>query len=271
MAREDVGKLKGAARDAWFLRTPLEIEEERRRVEEAGRAAWNKATRTGQQVLARTQDELQALGRSELARQASQTAGQVGAVARAAANRATFGGADHFSAAADAALGFGEGDSFRDRYRSNLPKEQERTEYDAQHRPVAKAVGDLAGEALGFKGASKAGALGVGRLPPKAKGVVGEVLSAGKSVLKGDAPKHFQVRQKLEAGGHTVLDQITRAEKFVEAKFGPTARLSRRQRQAQAQYGDRYRVDHWQPHHVGRITGGVGAGAVGIYDDDDER
>ena len=266
----DVGKLTGAALKEWYGRSTQEIEEEKRRALEAGRRVWNDGTRAGTKVLARTESELAALGRSELARQALEAGGQGGAVARAAANRMTFGYADRFSAAADAAIGFGEGETFRDRYRSNLGLEAQRTQYDARHRPVAKAVGDVAGEVIAFKGVGGAGVSAVRRLPPKAKGVVGEVLSAGKTVLRGDLPVGFR-RPLTVKGGRTIRDHVTLRGGSVEAKFGPTARLSPRQREAQEELGSLYRVDRWQPHHVGRITGGAGAVGVGLYDDDDVR
>lgn len=266
MARQ-AGDLKGDARDRWYQRSTAEIEEEKARAFEAGRKVWA----SGERALARTESELEALRRTELARQAMEGGAQVGAVARATANRVTLGRADDLSAAGDALLGFGAGHDFGERYRSNLQQEHGRTRYDAVNRPVAKATGDLVAEALVFKGAGKAGAYGSSRLPPKAKGVLGEVLSAGKTILRGDRPVALQVQHPLVTGGRTVIDHVTRAGKFVEAKFGPTARLSQRQRQAQALYGDSYRVDRWQPYHVGRITGGAGAGAAWLYDDDDVR
>jgi len=57
-------------RERWFSRTPGEIDDERRAAEQAGREAYAEAIRTGQDVQARTPDELVQLGRARLAQQA---------------------------------------------------------------------------------------------------------------------------------------------------------------------------------------------------------
>ena len=62
----------------------------RRTWADAGRHAWDKATRTGQNVLARTQSELEALGRRELA--LVEASAQVGAQAFAKGARVTYDG-----------------------------------------------------------------------------------------------------------------------------------------------------------------------------------
>lgn len=54
----------------WFSRTPVEIDDERRAAEQAGREAFADAIRTGEDVQARTPAELVELGRSRLAQQA---------------------------------------------------------------------------------------------------------------------------------------------------------------------------------------------------------
>jgi hypothetical protein len=272
MARHDVDSLSGAALYQWFRRPLDEIEEERQRALAAGRELWNKGTRTGQCVSARTQTELEAIGRSELARQAGGAAARGGAVARAAANQMTGGRADKFSAAADALLGFGDGETVRDRYRSNLQQEHRRSRSDATRYPTLKPVGDVAGEvlkeALIYRLGARMGASASSRLPPKAKGALGEVLSAGKSTLRGDPPVALQ-QPLAVTGGKTIRDHVTWRGKSVEAKFGPTARLRPRQREAQRELGDRYRVDRWLPHHVGRISGAATAAGAVDYGHDD--
>ena len=60
----------------------------RRTWADAGRQAWDKATRTGQNVLARTQSELEALGRRELAR--VEALAQAGGQAIAKVAKATY-------------------------------------------------------------------------------------------------------------------------------------------------------------------------------------
>lgn len=58
------------ARERWFLRSPGEIDDERRTAEQAGREAYAEAIRTGRDVQAQTPDELVQLGRARLAQQA---------------------------------------------------------------------------------------------------------------------------------------------------------------------------------------------------------
>ena len=69
MTRDAFGA-DATARERWFLRTPDEIDDERRAAEQAGREAYGEAIRTGQDVQARTPDELIQLGRARLAQQA---------------------------------------------------------------------------------------------------------------------------------------------------------------------------------------------------------
>jgi hypothetical protein len=89
--------------------------------------------------------------------------------------------------------------------------------------------------------------------------VLGEGLSTAKTILKGDWPEGFQVRRVLQNGRRTVVDHETKKGISVEAKFGPSARLTPNQRTAQAQWGDLYRVDRWMPGHVGAIAAGAAA------------
>jgi hypothetical protein len=75
---------------------------------------------------------------------------QVDAAIRSAANTATFGGADKFSAAADALFAPGGFGGWRQRYDTNLRQEQARDRYDAVHRPLAQSVGSVGGGVLGL-------------------------------------------------------------------------------------------------------------------------
>jgi hypothetical protein len=58
------------------------------------------------------------------------------------------------------------------------------------------------------------------------------------------------------------VDHATLRGNYVESKLGRYARPSPRQREAEAEHASRYRIDRWQDHHVGRITG-AGAAAAG--------
>lgn len=91
-------------------------------------------------------------------------------------------------------------------------------------------------------------------LPPSAKGKLGEALSVGKSLLRGEIPTGTQVRTQLSKGA-TIVDVVTNKSR-VEAKFGAKARLSPAQRRAQNELPN-YRVDRWLPRDVGRILGAI--------------
>ncbi|MEO8113605.1 MAG: hypothetical protein ABI655_04425 [Phenylobacterium sp.] len=262
------------ARDQWFRRSAEEVELERRQAEAAGRELWDQATRTGQPLLARTQAELEALGRTHIAQQAlgraravgnpetwREAAMQANAGVRAAADVFTLGKADELAAGAEALIGHGGPGDFRQRYQANLNREHEGDSYDATHRAIARTMGATVAEALLYKGGARAGAKAAGNLSPAAKGRLGEGMSQVKTALQLDRPIEIRIARKLEGGGYTYPDQVTRKGRIVEAKFGPRARLSPRQRQAQQEFGPRYRVDHWQPHHVGRGAGAAAAGA----------
>ncbi|WP_395670321.1 hypothetical protein [Phenylobacterium sp.] len=114
--------------------------------------------------------------------------------------------------------------------------------------------------ALTFGGVAKSAAKTVSGLPKEAKGKIGERLSDGRTLLSGDWPKLHGKKFKLDGDGHTFADHQTARGKVVEAKLGPTARLSDRQRQAQAELGKRYRYDHWSFDDVGRLAGGAAVG-----------
>jgi hypothetical protein len=123
---------------------------------------------------------------------------------------------------------------------------------------------------MGLGDVGVVGAESAAALPIKAKGLMGEGLSVAKTVLKGDRPAAFQVRHTLQNGLTTVVDHDTAKGISVEAKFGPWARLSKNQRQAQKQWGDLYRVDRWGPRHVGAIAASAAApvGLLGVYENE---
>lgn len=107
---------------------------------------------------------------------------------------------------------------------------------------------------------------GTNALPIRAKGALGESLSNAKSAAAGRLPQNAHARVKLDGGGYTRPDHQLMPDSpdllsFVEAKFGPWARLSARQQQAAKQFMERFRVDHWLPADVGQAIG-AGFGAV---------
>jgi hypothetical protein len=192
---------------------------------------------------------------------------------RSAANTATFGLADNAEAAGDATFGGGGSGDWAHRYQSELNQQKQRDVYDSVNRGVAKRLGEIGGVGLALGDVGVLGAESSAALPIRAKGVLGEGLSAAKTVLKGDWPVGFQVRHALQNGLKTVVDHDTAKGISVEAKFGPWARLTKNQRMAQAQWGDLYRVDRWGPRHVGGIAAGAAApvAAFGAYQNEKHR
>lgn len=184
---------------------------------------------------------------------------------RSAANTATFGLADNAEATVDATLGQGGPGDWADRYQAELNQEAQRNVYDSIHRGVAQRLGELGGIGLQFLGGAEGGVGWSEGLPSMAKGELGENLSVGKTILKGDTPVGFQVTKRLSRG-YTRADHLTADGTYVEAKFGPKASLSGPQTRAQTELGPQYRVDWWLPKHVGYLAGG-GVAAVGVAAD----
>lgn len=102
-------------------------------------------------------------------------------------------------------------------------------------------------------------------LPKKLKGELGERLSEFKSIARGRVPTTkllIPVGRDLAA----VPDQIHHREffrdlpevEYLEAKFGPSTRLSRGQALLRAQNPDRFAIDAWQFRHAGRVAGLAG-------------
>lgn len=78
----------------------------------------------------------------------------------------------------------------------------------------------------------------------------------GQEIMTGVGARK---RQRV-TGGHTVPDHISTDKagnvvNVVEAKFGPTARLSNRQTEAYAGAVKDYRVDHFLPQDIGAALG----------------
>ncbi len=174
---------------------------------------------------------------------------QVETALRSIADSLALGQANRIAAGANTAIGLGGPGGIRQRFDHNLAEQESRDRYDAIHRPQARRIGGLLGAALSMELGGTAAVSAAGRLPPMAKGTLGEGLSALKTVSKGDWPVRFQVRTPLSRS-HTIADHLTRGGTTVEAKFGPTARLSRSQQRAFDELGRHYRVDWWGPEHV---------------------
>ena len=227
--------------------------------EDLGRLAWASSSRSGVNLAAPTTADLRALGASVRA-VVAEGAQQANAGVRAAADTATFGLADELSAGANALLGGGGEGSFIERYDRLHAQEQALDEYNRKHRPLATALGNSGMTALTFVGGAGIASRAVSRLPPKSKGKIGERLSDGRTLLSGDVPIRHGKRIDLQGGGHTFADHQTVRGKVVEAKLGPSARLTRPQRKAQAEFGPNYRYDHWSFDDVGRVIGGLAVG-----------
>lgn len=172
-------------RERWFRERNEQVGRLKHDVEAAGRETWNAATRAGVNLVARTPQELHALGSrvvdaakrvgatTEQVRRAEPLSGrgpvassrpvavrppgrlreaalQADTAVRGAANVLTFGGADHFAAGMDALIQPGGLSGWRQRYDANLAQETARNRYDASHRAVAVGVGQVGGTALGL-------------------------------------------------------------------------------------------------------------------------
>jgi hypothetical protein len=171
--------------------------------------------------------------------------------------------ADKGQAALDATLGSGGDGNWLDRYNADLKQQAARNVYDHVNRGIASGLGTAGGAGLALADGNVLGAETSAALPIKAKGLLGEALSMGKTIAKGDWPEATQVRRVMQNGKTTIVDHQTKSGLMVEAKFGPSARLSTNQRYAQNQWGPMYRVDRWLPRHVGYIGGAIG-GATGL-------
>jgi len=92
----------------------------------------------------------------------------------------------------------------------------------------------------------------VNRLRPSEKGKLGERLSEGRSQLRGDAPREGGKPRVPVGGGRVAIpDHQTQSGLYVEAKFGPSADLSKNQKKAFSMDPDGFRLDHFLPQDVG--------------------
>ncbi|MFM8938447.1 MAG: hypothetical protein ACKOEY_00165 [Phenylobacterium sp.] len=98
----------------------------------------------------------------------------------------------------------------------------------------------------------------VNRLRPSEKGKLGERLSEGRSHLRGDAPREGAKPRVPVGGGKVAIpDHQTQSGRYVEAKFGPSARLSDNQTKAFSLDLDGFRLDHFLPQDVGAATAAI--------------
>lgn len=241
----------------------MSAEQQRKRRDEdelLGRLVWAASTRDGTNLSAPTTADLRALGATVRA-QAEEGAKITDAAVRAAADTATFGLADEISAGANALLGSGGEGTLSDRYARLHAEEMEKDETNRESRPIATKAGELGMTMLTFKGAAGSGSRVVSQLPSRAKGQIGERMSDGRTLLSGEIPINHGKRLDLEGGGYTFTDHQTKSGKIVEAKLGPQAQLSLRQKQAKAELGSRYRHDQWTFDDVGRVVGGAAVAA----------
>lgn len=227
--------------------------------EELGRAAWVSSSRNGTNLPARTTADLRALG-AQVRAGLIEGAKASDAAVRTAADTATFGLAAEMSAGANALLGGGGEGTLAQRYSRLLAAEEAVDGRNREHRPLATAAGEIGMTALTFRGAARAGAKAVSQATPRTKGKIGERMSEARTLLSGEIPINHGKRYELEGPGHTFTDHQTARGLIVEAKLGPSARMTLRQRQAQAELGSRYRKDHWSFDDVGRVVGGAAVG-----------
>src|SRR5689334_5730853 len=106
------------------------------------RAAAEERDRQRRVQVAKAQPQLERL--SGALREAGE---QTETAMRSARNSLLFGFGDNVAAGLEALAPSANGRSFQQRYDANLAQEQARTRYDAQHRPIAQAVGQTAGVA----------------------------------------------------------------------------------------------------------------------------
>lgn len=116
--------------------------------------------------------------------------------------------------------------------------------------------GARVGGAFGFVG-GRLGSSDAQALSRREKELLGEEFSSLRTWARGEKTNPVKSRQAV-SGGHTVPDQRTilnGVEKdLVESKFGKSARLKKRQREAYAELPN-YRVDHTLPQDVGVLQG----------------
>jgi hypothetical protein len=117
---------------------------------------------------------------------------------------------------------------------------------------------------LGGAGGAVAGSLGrvkARSMTTKQKEQMGELGSRIRTKLSGDTTISTDKIAYPLSSGYTIPDQRTALDKLIESKFGTYARLTKRQLQAFAELGSKYRIDHFVPQDIGSVYGFMGAHA----------
>lgn len=125
-----------------------------------GVQAYKDAIRRGQNVVARTPQEVRALGATVKAA-ARNAAGAANAGVRSAGNAITLGGADNAEAATEALFGLGGAGNFRQRYHNQLDKQHAADRQAALEHPFATRAGEVLGTLGGIAVADAPAAAGV--------------------------------------------------------------------------------------------------------------
>jgi len=114
-----------------------------------GRQVYNDAIRTGANLMARTPQEVRALG------------GAINAGGRSAGNAVSLGYADNAEAATDALLGAGGSGNFAQRYRAEMAVQHDLDRRAAQDHPFATQAGNALGTAAAILSADEPAVAGV--------------------------------------------------------------------------------------------------------------
>ena len=134
---------------------------------------------------------------------------------------------------------------------------------------IMGAVEGARGGALTAKATGAGGTYGSAAAPVRIKGKIGETLTGARLLASGEGVPLAQRRVSI-GGGREAIPDWKINDRYVEAKFGPNADLTKNQRIFRRQQPDNFSVDAWSFGDVGKITGtaGVGFGSQ-LLDDED--
>lgn len=194
---------------------------------------------------------------------------QADTVMREAANVLTMDGADRLEAMLYAATHSSGLPTLGMSYQQARREQAQRGAYDRQHRQGAVFAGQGLGYGLAARAGGGPGSLQaqkfVNSLSKDAKGLVGEVFSAAKTLSKSDIPVRAQTEVRLGGKRYTIIDHATKfGNDIVEAKYrsGRFEGLKGSQKLARQMFGPKDRLDVWGPEHVGRVGGILGGGGA---------
>jgi hypothetical protein len=94
-------------------------------------------------------------------------------------------------------------------------------------------------------------------LPRRLKGDLGEAMTRAKVLASGRMPRPKEAVRL--PNGRAAIPDVPVGDEFIEAKFGPTARLSTNQTHLQRLLPDRFFVDRWQFEDAGKAAAAAGA------------